>query len=287
MSSYLFCLRAVVFCSRAVSRAWTRAPFFPVLTLCLSFGPLAESAAAQSCHTPSLRDSAGASWRASATALFATYANASYTGEYQGVQAKLGFLHPRLSIDVALPYYRLVRNGLTEHGVGDVATDVRAVAFRSADHNFSVGPELALTLPSGDAQRDLGMGQVMLMPGAWLKLQRDKLILIVQAAYGRSASSLSMSGHKHEAVFPIVNPMNMQELEHAISVGYALHERVELEGRVLGAVPIASPMGTARELLAGGVQISAGIIDVGVEVQVPVVGAIFHAKTLLSVAAQW
>ena len=236
---------------------------------------------------PSLRESEGASFRTSASALFATYSNASYTGEYQGVQAKAAYLLARVALEVALPYYRLVRNGLTDNGLGDLALDARALTFRTADGSLSFGPELALTLPMGNARRDFGMGHVMLMPGAWLALQGRGLTLIAQAAYGRSAASLDMKSHRHESVFPLVNPMNMQELEHAFSLGYAVHPQLELETRLLGAVPVNSPMGTARELWAAGVQASLGLFDFGVEVQLPLAGAIFRSKTLLSVAAQW
>ena len=270
--------------------------------LCALFGLFASLpigvARGQSCHMPALREPDGTSWQANATGIFATYENASYTGEYQGVRALASYQlfdrapdgaprHPRLSLEVALPYYRIVRNGLTQHGLGDLGVDARVVAYRSSDQRLSVGPELALTVPTGDAQRDLGMGHVMLMPGAWLKLQQDRLLLIVQAAYGRAATDLHGSGHHHEAVFPLVNPMNMQELEHSIALGYAVHESVELETRLFGAVPINSPMGTARELIAGGARVSVGIFAVGVEVQVPLVGAIFRAKTLLSASARW
>ncbi|MDB4986179.1 MAG: uncharacterized protein JWN04_1357 [Myxococcaceae bacterium] len=248
---------------------------------------LAQTAEAQTCHTPALRASDDASWRTSASAIFATFSNTSYTGEYQGVQAKAAFLHPRISLEVSLPYYRLERNGLSDKGIGDVATSARVAAYRSADRSLSVGPELALTLPSGNASHDLGMGHVMLMPGAWLRLQEGKLSMIAQLAYGRSATSLNTSGHHHEAVFPIVNPMNMQEIEHALSAGYAVHPNVGLDLRLLGAVPVHAPMGTAREVIAGGLRANAGSFDFGAEVQVPLVGAIFHAKTLLSVAAQW
>lgn len=253
---------------------------------------------AQGCHMPALREPEDSAWRASATGIFATYANASYTGEYQGVRALASYQlfapapegaprPPRLSLDVALPYYRIVRNGLTQNGLGDLSADARVVALRSADQRFSAGPELALTIPTGDATRDLGMGHVMLMPGAWLKLQQDKLVLIVQASYGRAPVSLNSKGHHHESIFPIVNPMNRQELEHAVAVGYAIHPQIELEARLFGAVPVASPMGTTRELVAAGAHASAGVVTVGLELQVPLVGAIFHARTLLSASARW
>jgi hypothetical protein len=242
---------------------------------------------AQSCHAPSLRDRETASYRASATASFASYTNSSYAGEYQGVQVAAAFMHPRVWVDVALPSYRLVRNGLSTHGLGDLAADTRVVAYQTPDRSLSVGPELALTLPTGDDDKGLGMGHVMLMPGAWLMLHLEKLSLIAQLAYGRAAISLSASGHRHGGGYtPLVNPMNMQELEHALSLGYAVHPNLQLEARVLGAQPIDSALGRAREVVACGLRLYAGPVDVGFEVQVPVVGSPFRARTLLSVGAQ-
>jgi hypothetical protein len=66
-----------------------------------------------------------------------------------------------------------------------------------------------------------------------------------------------------------------------------VHPYLELQTRLFGAVPINSPMGSTRELIAGGAHFSAGIVALGVEVQVPLVSAIFHAKTLLSASARW
>ncbi|MDB4976076.1 MAG: uncharacterized protein JWN48_4417 [Myxococcaceae bacterium] len=236
---------------------------------------------------PSLRERESASFRTSVSASFASYSNRSFTGEYQGVAAKASYLHPHVVLELSLPYYRLVSNGLTQHGVGDLALDGRVPAYRSADGMLSMGPELALTLPTGDAARNLGMGHVMLMPGGFFELQARGLLLIAQVAYGRSAARLGGGAHHHGGYFPLVNPMNMQEIEHAVSVGYRLHPNFELEARALGAVPVNIPQGNARELVGGGVRVTLGLFDFGVEVQLPVVGAPFKAKTFLTAAAQW
>lgn len=249
-----------------------------------------NQAHAQSCHAASLREDAGASLRANVSGLFATYQNAQYTGEYQGLRALAAFMSPWLYGQVTLPVYRLVRNGLAEQGMGDAGTNLRVTALRMADGRLTLGPELAATFPSGDAARDLGMGHVMVMPGLWLRLELAGLSVSAQLAYGHSVQALGAgaSGHHHHGgTGPLVNPMNASELEHALGVAYALHDALRVTGRVLGAVPVAVKAGQAREIVAVGVQAIAGPFDAAVEVELPVVGNPFLTRTLLSVGAQW
>ena len=241
---------------------------------------------AQSCHAPSLRALEGPTFRATLGSVFATYENERYQGEYQGVHALLAFSHPRFFVDASLPYYRVVRNGLTEHGVGDVATDLRVTAFRWDDLGITLGPELALTLPTGDRARDLGMGHIMLMPGVFMMVSSERLTLIAQLSYGRAFAD--GHGHaEHAGARPIVNPMNRSELEHAFGLGVALNKLLRVTGRLLGAVPIADSTGVAREVAAVGLQLVPGPVDVSMEQHVPLLGQPFILKTTLSLGGQW
>jgi len=247
--------------------------------------PLPGLAEAQSCHAPSLRASEGVGLRASLGASFAAYSNQRGRGDYQGLQALLAFSHPWFFVDVAMPTYWLTRDGKNARGIGDVAGDFRVHALRLPEVGVTAGPELALTIPTGDETRDLGMGHTMLMPGVFTQLELGHLTVVAQLAYG---IALTHGAHAmHGGAAPIVNPMNRSELEHAVGAGYALHEVVRLTARVLGAVPIAVPDGMAREVVAGGVQLVWDAFDVTLEQHLPLVGSPFTSKTQLAVSGQW
>jgi hypothetical protein len=254
-----------------------------------AWGP-ALAARAQSCHAPSLREHGEARFRVSLSSVYATYETPQYAGEYQGLRVLAAYMDKWIYVHASLPGYRLVRNGSTDYGLGDVGADVRVTAYRSEDGKLSLGGELAAMFPSGSAAKDLGMGHVMLMPGAWARLEQDKLSFWVQLAYGRSIGGSSHHHHHHheaQAAGPIVNPMNRSELEHALGVAYAVHPAVRLTGRALGAVPIAANDGQARQVLAPGLSLLFGPIDVSLELEWAVVGQPFTLRTQLGVGAQW
>lgn len=265
-------------------------PFVRVLLLAVALSicaGLSGSAHAQSCHAPSLRALEEQSFRATLGSVYATYANARYAGEYQGAHALVAFAHPRIFVDASVPYYRVVRNGLSVHGVGDVATDVRVTALKWPEHGVSVGPELAATLPTGSRKRDLGMGHLMLMPGVFMLLSHEDLTVMVQVAYGRALDAGHGHEHSHAGVQLIVNPMNRSELEHAIAASFALSPMVRVTGRLMGAVPVADSDGVAREVVAIGAQLVLGPTDLSIEQHLPVTGDPFSAKTVLSFSGQW
>lgn len=241
--------------------------------------------AGQACHTPSLRGEDDVSLRASVGASFASYANPRGRGDFQSVHALFAFSHPWFFVDASLPFYRLTRDGTTARGLGDVAADLRLHAVRATELGITAGPELSLTLPTGDASRDLGMGHSMLMPGAFVRLDVAQLTVVVQLAYG---VALSHGAHAmHGGAAPIVNPMNRSEIEHALGVAYAVHEVVRVTARVLGAVPVAVSDGAAREVAAAGVQLVWRAFDLSIEQHVPFVGSPFSSKTLLALSGQW
>lgn len=253
-----------------------------------ALGPVL-SARAQSCHAPSLREHGEARVRLSLSSVYASYDTPQYTGEYQGLRALAAYMNEWVYVHASLPGYRLVRNGSTDYGLGDVGADVRVTAYRTEDGKLSLGGELAAMFPSGSAAKELGMGHVMLMPGAWARLEQDGLSLWVQLAYGRSIGASSQHHHHHDthAVGPIVNPMNTSELGHALGVAYAVHPAVRLTGRAMGAVPIAARDGQARQVLAPGLTLLFGPIDVSLELEWAVIGQPFTLRTQLGVGAQW
>lgn len=250
----------------------------------LSVAPF--SARAQSCHAASLRPVSGLTYRVGLSSAFANFTTATTRGEYQGLFVNASLSHPWFMVEAALPMYRIAQTGSHAYGSGDVAVSARGHLYRSEDGEFVAGPELAATLPTGKASDDLGMGHVMLMPGAFLAWQAHDITLLAQLAYGRA---LGGSGHGHHAMgpAPIVNPMNKSELTHAFGVSYAVRPVLRVTARWLGAVTVADHAGVARQIIAPGLQWISGAFDAAIEVQVPLAGDPFKTRTLISLGAQW
>jgi hypothetical protein len=217
--------------------------------------------------------------------LFGNLANAGVVGEYQGILATFAIAHPWFAAEVTVPGFRIAQTGSHAYGPGDVLVSARGNLLRSTTDVLMAGPELAATLPTGSMEDGLGMGHVMLMPGAFVRWQQGGYSVIAQLSYGAALSSGDHAHHMGPA--PIVNPMNRSELAHAIGASAPLHPNVNLTGRLLGAVTVADHSGAAREVVAPGLQLVLGAFDASLELQLPVVGHPFSSRTLLSVGAQW
>jgi hypothetical protein len=240
-----------------------------------------EHARAQSCHLADLRAAGQVQpWRIALLTSFASYRNSVYAGEYQGISAVASYAHPWVSAEVSFGGYRIVRNGLRDYGVSDLALDVRAALARFSE--ITLGLEVAVTLPTGDPARGLGMGHVMLMPGAFLQLESAALRLLVQVAYGRALASAGE--HAHGSPGPLVNPMNRSEFEHAATLAYSFRAPLFAAARLFGAVPVATAAGSAREALGMALGASLERAQLSAELQLPLVGTPFALKTLLSAA---
>ena len=246
-----------------------------------------RQASAQSCHAlaPSVRDDA--SFQVSLATAFATYRNESFAGEYQGLILSGQLRQRRLQVAAALPAYRLVRNGLVAYGLGDVAAQVRVAFFQADDASFASGADMALTAPSGDANEQLGMGHVMLMPAWFIQRQHGPVSIEGRIGYGRSIDRGNSTGHQHGATGPLVSPMNRSEVEHALFVGYALGDHAQAMLRLSGAIPVAASDGEARESIGLGLSVRAGPLQVSVETARPLVGSPFLAKTTIGAALGW
>lgn len=265
---------------RTVLRLRPRLLAWLVLSLLALSAP--PHARAQSCHLADLRAAGQAQpWRVALSSSFASYRNGVYAGEYQGLTAVASYTHPWVSAEVSLGGYRIVRNGLRDYGVGDVALDVRAAIARLSE--ITLGLEMAATLPSGDPGRGLGMGHVMLMPGAFFQLETSALRLMVQVAYGRALASAG--GHVHGTPGPLVNPMNRSEIEHAATLAYSFRTPLFAAARLFGAIPVAAASGAAREALGVALGASMERAQLSAEVQLPLVGTPFALKALLTAGA--
>jgi hypothetical protein len=280
--------------------------FVTLLAMFVSHGP----ARAQSCHAPALREADGASFRAELSAFVAGYDQDGVRGSYQGGSVLLGFVHRWIALEAGLPYYHLTRDGEDEHGIGDVLVGAHVPVFRRERdglERLALGPELVATLPSGDGDAGLGMGHVMLMPGAFARLRVAQLTLQLQVAYGvaldqgHDHAAAAEDPHAHhaghadhqvaaahsEGPAPIVNPMNRSELEHTLSAAYRFSELFAVTARVAGAVPIDDEQGEVRETVAFGVRFTFGAFDLGVEQELPLVGDPFRYRSVLRAGGQW
>lgn len=255
-----------------------------VLLACVAW-PLGGAVQAQSCHSTSLRPTSGLTYRVALASVFGTFARAAVSGEYQGLFLTGTVSHPWFTAGLALPGYRIAQTGSHAYGPGDLALNARVNLYRSADNSIALGPELALTLPTGSAADGLGMGHVMLMPGGFVTWQRGAFTLITQLSYGRALASSAHAHHSGPA--PIVNPMNRSELTHAVGLSARVHPHLHVTGRLLGAVTLFNYAGAAREIVAPGLQFITGAFDLALELQLPVVGDPFVSRTLISVGAQW
>jgi hypothetical protein len=236
---------------------------------------------AQSCHVLDVRPSQALGFRVSALAGFATYRNASYAGEYQGYTGAAAFSHPWFSIEASMTGYRVVRNGLREYGPGDLMVMARGRVLRFGD-DAAMGVALGASLPTGDADKGLGMGHTMLMPAAWFGLSRAGLNLLLDVAYGRMIGG---SSSHHADGGPVVNPMNRSEIEHVLALNYTVWRSLFLVGRLYGAVPIADVHGRAREALGLGVGGEISHFEFALEQHLPLAGTPFESKTLLRASA--
>jgi hypothetical protein len=259
------------------------------LGLSLGAATLAPAASAQSCHSSSLRPTSGLTYRVSLSSVFGSFTRGDTVGEYQGLFVTGTLSHPWFTAELALPGYRIAQTGSHAYGPGDIALNVRGNVFRSDDESITLGPELALTLPTGSADDGLGMGHVMLMPGAFVTWQQGAFTLITQLAYGRALASASAHANHSstEGPTPIVNPMNRSELTHSIGFSASVHPNLRVTSRLIGAVTLGAHNGFAREIVAPGLQFIVGAFDFALEQQLPIVGAPFTSRTLMSVGAQW
>ncbi|HEX6241119.1 MAG TPA: hypothetical protein VFZ61_09515 [Polyangiales bacterium] len=251
--------------------------------VCAAVAGRPSRAHAQGCHVLDVRPTQKLGFRVSALASFATYRNPSYEGEYQGYTGAAAFAHPWFSIEASITGYRIVRNGLREYGPGDLMLMARGRALRVGD-DAAVGIALGASLPTGDADKGLGMGHTMLMPGAWFGFSRGGLNLVLDVAYGRAVGG----GSSHHADGgPIVNPMNRSELEHVLALDYTFWHTLFVVGRLYGAVAVADVNGRAREAAGLGLGGRVSYFEFAVEQHLPLAGTPFESKTLLRVSASF
>lgn len=247
-----------------------------------------STARAQTCHTPTTVDSDGAHpYRPYVGAIFASYGHGDDSGNYQGLYAGFAYQQRWFGADVRLPMYWLKREGHSRAvGLGDMVVSASGTALRTWRDRIALGVELPLMIPTGDADRELGMGHPMLMPGAWFTLEAQPFTLRVQAGYGHLIGDDEMdhSDHVHHSGTnrsPIVNPMNRSEFEHALSMSLGLSRVTRVHLGWMGAVPISDERGVVRQIITFGAAAYVGPVTTSFEFQTPVAGDPFKLRVVL------
>lgn len=193
---------------------------------------------AQSCHVPPPQEPLEPGLRLGITHETARFRSPRYEGHYQGLTLRGSVTRRWFFATAALPTYRIVQNGLSSRGFGDLLLYSQARLVRTENDGVAGGVALGATLPTGDERADLGMGHSMLMPGVWTTASSDKFLASAQITYARSLTS--DDDHHHGSAGPLVAPMSSSELDATLSASVAIHPTLpslRLKAGVDTAVP--------------------------------------------------
>jgi hypothetical protein len=214
----------------------------------------------------------------------ARYARPLVAGNWAGVTTELGANWSRWQARGWLGAFQLDHNGTIDQGVGDAGLELRATVWRRDDMAvpFALGPALALTLPTGDADSGFGMGHTMAIPGLWWSLPGSRLRAGGALAYGRALAD--PEGH-HHGTGPIIDPMNRSELMTSAGIDLALAWQLRGQLTASYAHPLVDD-GTARGTGGVGLLWTGQRLRVNATVQLPLVGDPFQVRTVIGAAVQ-
>ena len=244
-------------------------------------------AAAQSCHLPPRVLTSDDAFAASLRSEIAGFSNSEYEGHYEGLVPNLSFRHAWFEAAAALPLYRIVRNGRSDVGPGDLLLQARAAVLRDRERVQALGLELAASLPTGNPEHELGMGHVMLMPSAWGTLGLGRLGLSARVGYAQAVAGSSEHHHHGGGTSPLVDPMNESELDAAAAGSFAVTPAVSARLGFYGAVPVATADGRARAVGFAGFGVQNQRFGTSLEAHLPLAGDPFTAKLVLEVGAHF
>ncbi|MEO7093717.1 MAG: hypothetical protein ABI175_10735 [Polyangiales bacterium] len=210
----------------------------------------------------------------------ARYDTEVYAGDYQGVLPTLSWMRGRFGASAAVGAYRLVENGLTRYGVSDVVLSAQATLAEG--HGALVGVALPVSLPTGDRYGGFGMGHVMVMPAAWGSGEIGRVRLGGSVGYGRAIGG---EAHHDHGSWPLVDPMNLQELTWTANAYVPLGTAVQAGLKLSGGVPI----GDGRNRASGGVRAiwTQGRVETAFEVQAGFAGDPFILRGLVESAVHF
>jgi len=168
-------------------------------------------ARAQSCHVPQLQDALEQGLRLAIGQETASFRSSRYEGHYEGVTLRSSVTQGRFFASLAMPGYRIVRNGLASRGFGDLLAYSQVSLLPATSPTARGGLALGASAPTGDARVDLGMGHWMLMPGAWLTASTKPILAGAQLTYAKALAGTQ--GHHHASSGPLVAPMSESEFD--------------------------------------------------------------------------
>jgi hypothetical protein len=216
--------------------------------------------------------------------LAASYDSMLYDGDYEGLAVSGRWSRGRFAAALGLTGYRLQKNGKTVSGLGDLMLHGHAALFSAGA--VTAGAVAMIMAPTGDDRAGLGMGHVMLMPGAWLQWVPGPVAFAASAGYARGLGGESVHAeHGGGGAWPLVDPMSFSEIAFDASGMVALARPLRAGLLLAGAVPIEG--GTSR--LATGVRAAWtwGRVETAVQVLGGVIGAPFDVRGLLEAAVRF
>lgn len=170
--------------------------------------------------------------------LAGSYTSPLYVGDYQAARASIDVSIGRLGLGGSLPVFRLRRNGEPIQGAGDVMVHAYGIVF--ARDRITIGAMAMAMLPSGNSDRGLGMGHIMLMPEAWTTWTSSAIEVTtsVGLGYGLGAGAGAHEEHGGGGPWPLVDPMNAFELTYGVTSMVEVAPRLAVGLRAQGGVPL-------------------------------------------------
>ncbi len=239
-------------------------------------------ALADHCQPAVPLENAGTGLRLGVAVESASYRTSRYEGVYQGLAATGSWNWNWLGVRAQLPAYRLNRNGQVVTGIGDVFVEGRTELWVSDKERWRAGAMAALTLPSGDASADLGMGHAMAFGGIWTSYSRDEFSSQLQLSYAGALAAGGAHAHHAGGASPLVAPMNSSELNVSLSASYVLVDPLRLRASTYAALPVGIDDGNARAIAGLGIDFVADWFDSSIEGQLPLIGDPFSTKLIAS-----
>lgn len=220
------------------------------------------------------------SFGASVGLVAARYDTKVYLGDYQGILPAVSWMRGRFGASAAVGAYRLVENGLTRYGVSDVVLSGQATLVQASAGMLGVA--LPVSLPTGDHVTGFGMGHVMVMPAVWASATVRPLRLGGSIGYGRAIGG---DTHHDHGSWPIVDPMNLQELTWTANAFVSLGSGLQAGAKMSGGIPL----GEGRNRVTGGLRAiwTQGRVETAFEVQAGFAGDPFILRGLLESAVHF
>ncbi|HEY4241950.1 MAG TPA: hypothetical protein VGM88_19155 [Kofleriaceae bacterium] len=250
---------------------------------------LASSAGARAEHMHDMADMTATAEPASqfsvgASLTAADFQTKAYEGDYQGITPQISWERGRFAAQAMIGVYWISENGAAYNGAGDAM--LHGVATIVANESAAAGVAFGAMLPTGQEMYGLGMGHVMVMPSVWGMYGAGPLRIAASVGYTRALTTLGGIQHDHGA-WPLVDPMNMQEISWSAAADVAVWRKVRVGGRVAGGDPIDLATGVTRVTAGGRASWSNRRVETAVEVQAGVMGDPFTVRGVVETALRF